>query len=106
VISAAELGSMGGIRVTLDRSADSATPVEGATVSLFDASRTLIGVANEFTDPDADGVFEAMFGLLSPGKYEVVVSPPSGWALQPSASSVSVTLGQSTEARFTLVASR
>jgi hypothetical protein len=106
VISAAELGSMGGIRVTLERPAGPGSPVDGATASLFDASRTQIGVANEFTDADADGVFEAMFGLLSPGKYEVVVSPPSGWVLQPHASSVSVTLGRASQARFTLVASR
>ena len=106
VISAAELGSMGGIRVTLDRPADSGTPVDGVTASLFDASRTLSGVASEFIDADADSVFESMFGLLSPGKYEVVVSPPSGWALQPHASSVSVTLGKATQAHFTLVASR
>jgi hypothetical protein len=106
VITAAELGSMGGIRVTLARPADSGIPLDGATVALFDASRTLIGVADGFTDSDADGVFEAMFGLLSPGTYEVVVSPPSGWALQPAASSVSVALGEATEAHFDLVASR
>ncbi len=106
VITAAELGSMGGIRVTLARPADSGIPLDGATAALFDASRTLIGVADRFTDSDADGVFEAMFGLLSPGTYEVVVSPPSGWALQPAASSVSVALGEATEAHFDIVASR
>jgi hypothetical protein len=106
VITAAELGSMGGIRVTLARPADSGIPLDGATAALFDASRTLIGVADGFTDTDSDGVFEAMFGLLSPGTYEVVVSPPSGWTLQPSASSVSVALGEASEAHFDLVASR
>ncbi|MGE5926970.1 MAG: MSCRAMM family protein [Gemmatimonadota bacterium] len=106
VITAAELGSMGGIRVTLTRPADAGGPVDGATVALFDASRTLIGVTDGFTDTDADGVFEAMFGLLSPGTYEVVVSPPSGWALQTAASSVSVALGEASEAHFDLVASR
>lgn len=106
VITAAELGSMGGIRVTLARPAESGIPLDGATAALFDASRTLIGVADGFTDTNADGVFEAVFGLLSPGTYEVVVSPPSGWALQPAASSVSVTLGEASEAHFDLVASR
>ena len=106
VITAAELGSMGGIRVTLARPADSGIPLDGATAALFDASRTLIGVADGFTDTDSDGVFEAMFGLLSPGTYEVVVSPPSGWTLQPSASSVSVAFGEASEAHFDLVASR
>lgn len=106
VITAAELGSMGGIRVTLARPADSGIPLDGATAALFDASRTLIGVADGFTDSDADGVFETMFGLLSPGVYEVVVSPPRGWALQPAASSVSVALGEASEAHFDLVASR
>jgi hypothetical protein len=106
VITAAELGSMGGIRVTLAPPADSGIPLDGATVSLFDSRRTLIGVAHGFTDPDADGVFEAMFGLLSPGDYEIVISPPSGWALTPQASSVSVALGKASRAHFTLVASR
>lgn len=106
VITAAELGSMGGIRVTLAPTADSGMPLDGATASVFDASRTLVGVAHGFTDTDADGVFEAMFGLLSPGNYEVVISPPSGWALTPQASSVSVALGTSSRAHFTLVASR
>jgi hypothetical protein len=106
VISAAELGSMGGIRVTLERPADSTISLAGASASLFDASRTLVGVANHFSDTDADGVFEAMFGLLSPGKYEVVVSAPTGWALQPQASSVSVDLGRASQAHFTLVASQ
>ena len=106
VITAAELGSMGGIRVTLAPPADSGIPLDGATVSLFDAHRTLIGVAHGFTDPDADGVFEAMFGLLSPGDYEIVISPPNGWALTPRASSVSVALGKASRAHFTLVASR
>ena len=106
VISAAELGSMGGIRVTLARPADSAEPLDGATVALFDASRTLIGVADGFTDHDSDGVFEAMFGLLSPGTYEVVVSPPSGWTMQPAVSSVSVALGEASEAHFDLAALR
>lgn len=106
VITAAELGSMGGIRVTLARPDDSGIPLDGATAALFDASRTLIGVADGFTDTDSDGVFEAVFGLLSPGTYEVVVSPPSGWALQPAASSISVALGEATEAHFDFVASR
>lgn len=106
VITAAELGSMGGIRVTLAPTADSGMPLDGATASVFDASRTLVGVAHGFTDTDADGVFEAMFGLLSPGNYEVVISPPSGWALTPQASSVSVALGTASRAHFTLVASR
>jgi hypothetical protein len=106
VITAAELGSMGGIRVTLAPPTDSGIPLDGATVSLFDAHRTLIGVAHGFTDADADGVFEAMFGLLSPGDYEIVISPPIGWALTPQASSVSVALGKASRAHFTLVASR
>lgn len=106
VITAAELGSMGGIRVTLAPPADSGIPLDGATVSLFDARRTLIGVAHGFTDSDADGVFEAMFGLLSPGDYEIVISPPNGWALTPQASSISVALGKASRAHFTLVASR
>ncbi|HEU4830493.1 MAG TPA: hypothetical protein VFT04_14970 [Gemmatimonadales bacterium] len=105
VITAAELGSMGGIRVTLERPADSAIPLDGATASLFDASRTLIGVADGFTDTDSDGVFEAMFGLLSPGDYQVVLSPPNGWALEPQVSAVSVGLGKASRAHFQLAAS-
>lgn len=105
VITAAELGSMGGIRVTLERPADSGIPLDGATASLFDASRTLIGVAHGFTDTDSDGVFEAMFGLLSPGDYQVVVSPPNGWALEPQRSAVSVALGRASRAHFQLAAS-
>ena len=71
-----------------------------------DPSRTLIGVTDGFTDTDSDGVLEAMFGLLSPGTYQVVVSPPSGWALEPAMSSVSVALGEATEAHFELAVVR
>lgn len=106
LITAAELGSTGGIRVILERPSGSGLPVGGATVTLFDDRRNLVGVAHDLVGPDADGNFEAMFGLLSPGNYEVVVSPPNGWSLQSHASNVSVALGEASRARFTLVASR
>ncbi|HEX6645009.1 MAG TPA: hypothetical protein VF037_10035 [Gemmatimonadales bacterium] len=103
VIRGAELETMGGIRVTLEKPADSGIPLDAARAELFDERRNLVGVAHGFTDDDDDGVYEAMFGLLRPGEYRVVVSPPGGASsLAPLASKVSVPLGAAAEAHFSL----
>jgi hypothetical protein len=102
LIRGTELGAMGGIRITLDEPANSGIPLAAARAELFDERRTLVGVAQRFTDDDQDGVFEATFGLLRPGEYRIVLSPPGASSLEPLATRVSVSLGAAAEAHFSL----
>lgn len=104
-ISGGELRETGGIEILLENAP--ALPAPGAAMaSLFDANSKLVGVTRTFTDADSNGIPEAYFGLLPPGDYRVVLSPPDGWAVDSGSRPVSVALGRASQARFTLVASR
>ena len=103
VITGAELGLTGGVVVTVANAEGVTFDIGSATASLTDAADVAVGTTQALTDADADGVFEARFGFLTPGSYKVVVTPPAGTTIVTDPASpldVTVPSGASAAASF------
>jgi hypothetical protein len=81
VITGGELGVTGGVHVTLRNGTGVTFALGTATVSLTDMNGAAVGTPLTPADGDGDGVFEVDFGLLAPGSYRVLVTPPAGTTL-------------------------
>ena len=107
VITGGELGATGGVHVTLRNGTGVTFALGTAAVSLTDMNGAAVGTTLTPTDADGDGVFEADFGLLAPGSYRVLVTPPAGTTLTVDPAVpylVTVTSGQSAAAALTVTA--
>ena len=79
VIKGAQFTTAATVVVTLKLNTGVTLPVPpGGAVTLAAFKATLNGETVTFTDPDADGTFEARFRFLLPGTYALTVQPPTG----------------------------
>ena len=79
VITGAQFTTAATVIVTLKLNTGVTLPVPpGGAVTLAAFKATLNGETVSFTDPDADGTFEARFRFLLPGTYALTVQSPTG----------------------------
>jgi hypothetical protein len=79
VVTGGVVNTSGTILATLKLGTGVTLPlVGGNTVTLGAFKATLNGQTVDFTDPDADGTFEARFRFLTPGAYPLSLVVPAG----------------------------
>ena len=79
VVKGGEITLAGTVVVTLNLGTNVTLPsVNGTQQTLGHFKADLDGEIVDFTDPDANGTFEARFRFLLPGTYELDIVPPTG----------------------------
>lgn len=108
VVTGATAAAAGTVVATLKLGSGVALPVPpGGAVTLAAFKADLDGETVAFTDPDADGTFEARFRFLMPGTHTLNIKAPNGLTVTTSPAgpvSISLATGATSTTAFTITA--
>jgi hypothetical protein len=108
VITGATAAEAGTVVATLKLGSGVTLPVPpGGAVTLAAFKANLDGEVVSFSDPDADGTFEARFRFLLPGDHTLTITAPAGLTVTTSPAvpvTVSLTAGATSTQAFTITA--